>query len=88
MGETIRSEGRILGAAGKRDVNISGIITNSRGEVCAESKGTFTRMSSKVALRLQIMSKELIRDFFEPLMVFKSGVNARSGPSSDERLKV
>lgn len=72
VGDEIRSEGRIIRRNGKREVELAAQITNTKGGVCTTSQGVFTLMPLQVARRMGIISDDLLRDFFEPLMAFKA----------------
>ena len=74
VGDEIRAEGRIARQNGKKEVELAAQITNLKGEICTTSQGTFALMPLQVAKRMQIISDELLRDFFEPLMAFKAKV--------------
>ena len=52
---------------GKRNAEIEGVIMRDNGEVCARSRGDFTILSSKLAVRLGIITDEQLQNFFEPL---------------------
>jgi uncharacterized protein (TIGR00369 family) len=67
VGETLKVVGSVVKKNGKRNVEIEGIITRDNGEVCARSRGNFTILSSKLAVRLGIITDEQLQNFFEPL---------------------
>ncbi|MBW2086388.1 MAG: PaaI family thioesterase [Deltaproteobacteria bacterium] len=68
IGEPLKTEGKVLNLCGKREALIEGFIFNEKGELCARSKGSFTLLSPKLAVRLGVMNDEDIRSFFEPLV--------------------
>ena len=67
VGETLEAVGRIIGTSGKRNAEIEGVITRDTGEVCAKSRGDFTTLSPRLAIRLGIMTEAQLQNFFEPL---------------------
>ena len=73
VGETLEVVGRVLGTKGKRNAEIEGVITRNNGEVCARSRGDFTTLSPKLAIRLGIMNHTQQQQFFEPLFNKKPG---------------
>lgn len=67
VGDTLEAIGRVTTSDGKRNAEIEGVITNSSGEICAQSKAAFTLLSPKLAIRLGLVTAEQMRNFFEPL---------------------
>jgi len=67
VGETLEVVGKVMGTKGKRNAEIEGLITRNNTEVCARSRGDFTTLSPKLAIRLGIMNEEQQQQFFEPL---------------------
>lgn len=67
VGETLKVVGSVVKKNGKRNAEIEGVITRDNGEACVRSRGDFTILSSKLALRLGIITDEQLQNFFEPL---------------------
>jgi len=67
VGETLKVVGSVVKKNGKRNAEIEGVITRDNGEACASSRGDFTILSSKLAVRLGIITDEQLQNFFEPL---------------------
>jgi len=67
VGETLEVVGRVLGAKGKRNAEIEGVVTRNNAEVCARARGDFTTLSPKLAIRLGIINETQQQQFFEPL---------------------
>jgi uncharacterized protein (TIGR00369 family) len=85
VGEEIHAEGQIIRETGKREVEIAAVITNIKGEVCTKSTGIFMLLPMQIAKRMRIISDELMRDFFEPLMAFKN--QACSSDNKNQQIK-
>ena len=67
VGDTLEAIGRVTASDGKRNAQIEAVITNSSGEICAQSKADFTMLSPKLAIRLGLVTAKQMQDFFEPL---------------------
>ena len=67
VGEPLEAVGRVIGTSGKRNAEIEGVITRNTEEVCARSRGDFTTLSPRLAIRLGIMNEVQQQHFFEPL---------------------
>ena len=67
VGEPLKVYGNVIGTNGKRNAQIEGTITRDNGEVCARSRGDFTTLSPRLAIRLGIMTETQLQNFFEPL---------------------
>jgi uncharacterized protein (TIGR00369 family) len=67
VGETLKVVGSLVSTNGKRNAEIEGVITRDNGEVCARARGDFTILSSKLAVRLGIITDEQLQNFFNPL---------------------
>lgn len=67
VGETLKVVGSVVKKNGKRNAEIEGVITRDNGEACVRSRGDFTILSSKLALRLGIITDEQLQNFFKPL---------------------
>lgn len=67
VGETLKVIGSVVKTNGKRNAELEGVVMRENGEVCARSRGDFTILSSKLAVRLGIISDEQLQNFFEPL---------------------
>ena len=67
VGETLKVVGSVVKKIGKRNAEIEGVITRDNGEACVRSRGDFTILSSKLAVRLGIITDEQLQNFFEPL---------------------
>jgi uncharacterized protein (TIGR00369 family) len=63
IGKKIRAEGKVLEVIGKRDIVMAGYLYDHHSELCAESTGTFTILTPKVAKRMGVMTDESVRDF-------------------------
>lgn len=63
IGEKLWVEGNIVEQTGRNQAVIDGIIYNHKGEPSARSRGTFALLTSRVAVRLGIMSPDEIENF-------------------------
>lgn len=62
-GEEMRAEGKVLEVKDKHDIVMAGSLYNSRSELCAESVGTFTILSPRIAKRMGVVTDESSRNF-------------------------
>jgi len=67
IGDTLEAVGRVKAADGKRKAEIESLVTNGSGEVCATARAAFTTLSPRLAIRLGLVTKAQMQNFFEPL---------------------
>ncbi len=72
VGDQLRVEGRVLSVHKNKEALIEGFLYNSKGKLCANSKGTFSLLSPKIARRLGVVTDRQIDDFFSPLIELAS----------------
>lgn len=71
VGDQLAAVGRVTRSDGGRKAEIQAEITRPDAKVCARARGTFALLSPKLALRMALVTPEVVRDFFDPLMAFK-----------------
>jgi uncharacterized protein (TIGR00369 family) len=63
VGATMETESRVLEVRGDREAVVEGVLTDSDGNVCAMSRGTFRIFSPAVAKRLKIVDDKMLAWF-------------------------
>ncbi len=59
----ITAEGRVLESVSEREAILEGLLYNSKGELCARSRGCFALFTVESAKRLGVLNQETIDSF-------------------------
>ena len=67
VGTELKTEGIVFEQKSDREAIMEGMIFNSKDVLCARSKGVYKLLKPEVAIKLNMMSKEALKDF-EPIL--------------------
>jgi hypothetical protein len=56
-------EGMVLERKSEREASMAGLLYNAEGKLCARSQGTFALFTPDAAIRMEIMSKDDVKEF-------------------------
>ena len=63
VGHAVTVEGMVLERKSEREASMAGFLYNAEGKLCARSKGTFALFTPDAAIRMEIMSKDDVKEF-------------------------
>ena len=63
VGHTVMVEGTVLERKNAREALMTGLLYNAEGKLCARSQGTFALFTPDAAIRMEIMSKDDVKEF-------------------------
>ena len=70
VGHVVTVEGMVLERKTEREASMAGLLYNTEGKLCARSQGTFALFTPDAAIRMEIMSKDDVKEF-EDLFKFE-----------------
>jgi uncharacterized protein (TIGR00369 family) len=70
VSHTVTVEGMVLERTSEREASMEGLLYNAEGKLCARSQGTFALFTPDAAIKMEIMSKDDVKEF-EDLFKFE-----------------